>query len=35
MGPDVFFDGSRFDPAEAETLADHYAHAPLSAALGA
>ncbi|PKU21704.1 CmpA/NrtA family ABC transporter substrate-binding protein [Telmatospirillum siberiense] len=35
MGPDAFFDGGRFDPAEAETLANHYARSPLSAALRA
>ncbi|HXP96630.1 MAG TPA: CmpA/NrtA family ABC transporter substrate-binding protein [Telmatospirillum sp.] len=34
MGPDVFFDGGRFDPANAETLADSYALAPLSGVPG-
>lgn len=35
MGRDSFFDDSRFDPAEAELLADRYARSPLSSALRA
>jgi nitrate/nitrite transport system substrate-binding protein len=32
MGPDAFFDGGRFDPFDAESLAERYARHPLSTA---
>jgi nitrate/nitrite transport system substrate-binding protein len=35
MGADTFFDGSRFDPAAAESLAEHFARQPLSRAFSA
>jgi len=32
MGPDAFFDGSSFDPAQAEAIAEAYRQCPVSPA---